>query len=477
MNNNTYNLSEQNLGKLREAYTLFARQLRYNRGRKLAMIISDVMFFMLSVLAFLGLCGRPGIPDDIAYWEQIPALSKLSQWLAFPDLEWSAFFVLELIFVAAIPFAVFLLVLCVYTACNRKEKAAPLSGDGKTDTETVCAAGRKAGEVRSDIFLFFLFKCGLQGGIAGILYCTVGVISGTIAEGTGFSYWFAAVITCLILVFVITVIWLVMSLPLCLMRLPFETSSKKCKRYNSLASTLEGNWNAVEKAREKAQKEAREKEKAARKEEERRRKEEKRQQEAQQAEEAFHELESPSEQQDKVKHLAKAGSPSACAVAGQTVYLDYCNNPHTKVEKEALVKEAKDYLEVSASAGNVESQFLLLSLRAMSEAHVYSEWDALLKEARAIQRSGELPERYSEPMTDLQQAIVDVMDRTPVDTAQKEAPKDEKPRVKRTYCKFCASGACTYYSTGSYLAKCSHLNDPGNCFTALTEKGYTVEFY
>ncbi len=128
------------------------------------------------------------------------------------------------------------------------------------------------------------------------------------------------------------------------------------------------------------------------------------------AESQYLTIENPEDQEDIVRQLADLGSASACLHYGRKLNFRYFSEALTQREKEELAKTVKTYLKISADSGNIEGQFLLLNLRAMTEAHACSGWEEILQQARDIKASGKLPEHYNDAIDALITTTIEQID-------------------------------------------------------------------
>ncbi len=308
-----------------------------------------------------------------------------------------------------------------------------------------------------------------------------------------YVFGFAAVgIVVFIAALILNVIFNLLQKPL------YADSSSWWKNYRLAKEECKGIYKEIKSEREKAEKEEKERIEAEERriaeeekriqEENRRIEEEKRRQEremqAKKAEEEFAKIENPAECEEEVERLAEEGSPSACGYIGKKLYTDYVQNSYTKSEKSAMISKIKKYLKISGDAGNVESEFLSLSARAMSETYTLDGWKRLLTRARKIKQSGELSEDYSEAYDTLVNSVVEVIDQLEEEKSKpkpKPQPKEvtytkKEPVLKRTYCKYCVGGVCQYYSSDYHRALCDYLHNPGQCAAALNKKALAFEF-
>ncbi len=121
-------------------------------------------------------------------------------------------------------------------------------------------------------------------------------------------------------------------------------------------------------------------------------------------------MEQGNEDYDTIKNLANDKSPSACLYIGRAMYQEWLTEPLTINEKEDLANKIEDYLKIPAKENNTEAKFLLLSIDVSMNGHNIDDWERLLKEARAIKRSGSLPENFMPACDILIKSIVDVID-------------------------------------------------------------------
>ena len=252
----------------------------------------------------------------------------------------------------------------------------------------------------------------------------------------------------------------------------YSDSSKYWKNYREEIRACEEFEKTLISNKKKADKERAEAKKA----EAQRIEKERRAQLAQEAEEQWKSIENPEEDEVLVKQLADEGSPSACAYIGKKMYADYTVNSYTNSERKWIFKQIKEYLSVSALAGDVDSDFLILSITVQTISTDADNWRDLLKKAREIKKSGKLSEEYAESCDVLIETIIDCVNRAEeLDNKAKEDAK-RQPVLKNKYCRFCDHGVCRYFPNHYSVAKCEYINNPGQCSIALTEKSIVYEF-
>ncbi len=196
--------------------------------------------------------------------------------------------------------------------------------------------------------------------------------------------------------------------------------------------------------------------------------------EAKKAEKEFADLEGPDSNEAAVKKLADLGSASASLHYGKKLYTRCVTEALTKAEKAELIKKTTPYLKTSAETGNIEGEFLLLSLPIVGGTATLPTYQYALKRAREIKASGKLPENYSGAMESLIDGCIKAVDL--YEAAQKAADAEAKraPVIKRRYCRWYAGGKCLHSNT--YVTNCRYPNNPGQCATALVDKGLMYEF-
>lgn len=175
---------------------------------------------------------------------------------------------------------------------------------------------------------------------------------------------------------------------------------------------------------------------------------------------------------DLLEKAAEKGHPLANLYLGKELCREVSTGIYTGREKESMLRQAVDYLEVAMDAGSVEAEFFAISCRIQYESNTENKWHDILNRLRILKKSG-LSEEYDELYTTMVQGVVDVIDK--LNSTPPPPPKKE-PRLVRKYCAFNNCGLCTHYSTSSYLAKCNYLNNPGDCSAALLEKALRYEF-
>lgn len=252
----------------------------------------------------------------------------------------------------------------------------------------------------------------------------------------------------------------------------YSDSSKYWKNYREAIRACEEFEKTLISNKKKADKERAEAKKA----EAQRIEKERRAQLAQEAEEQWKSIENPEEDETLVKQLADEGSPSACAYIGKKMYADYTENSYTNSEKKWILKQIKEYLSVSALTGDVDSDFLILTITVQTISTDADNWRDLLGKAREIKKSGKLSEEYAESCDVLIETIIDCVNRAEeLDNKAKEDAK-RQPVLKNKYCRFCDHGVCRYFPNQYSVAKCEYINNPGQCSIALTEKSIVYEF-
>lgn len=193
--------------------------------------------------------------------------------------------------------------------------------------------------------------------------------------------------------------------------------------------------------------------------------------------------------EDLIKKAADLGCRPACLHMGRNLTEAFGSDSYTKTEKEEIAKTAKDYLKIASMEENdeatqVEAWFLLLSLQAMTESGTLSKWQGMLSQLRHIRDSGKLPEHLLPTCAQLIDIVVAQVNLTEekekaakVRTVQAKPRSSGTPPVKRVYCKFFNAGICNYSSSSSSICHCTHVSNPGDCWTALNNKGLGFEFY
>lgn len=187
---------------------------------------------------------------------------------------------------------------------------------------------------------------------------------------------------------------------------------------------------------------------------------------AKEAEEKWNSVENPEDDEALVKKLADEGSPSACKYLGKKMYNEFISNSYTKSEKKWMCKRITEYLSASALAGDVDCDFIILSVTVQTISADLEEWQSLLMKARVIKKSGKLSEEYQDSCDIILDTIIDCVNRAEI--AKKDA--ERPPVLKKKYCRFCDHGVCRYFPNQYSVATCDYVNDPGKCSIALSEK-------
>jgi len=172
-----------------------------------------------------------------------------------------------------------------------------------------------------------------------------------------------------------------------------------------------------------------------------------------------------------MEEAADLGSPEACLYLGKQLVEQWSSGLLTRSEKDSVIRDAAEYLEVPAQT-DTEARFLWLMARTQYESNTQSQWEEMLQAVRKIKASGQLPENYAETCDTLLKTLVEVID----NVSEKIANASREPVLKRKYCRFNNAGICTRLSTGSSLAHCDYMDNPGSCSTALLHKGLAFEF-
>ena len=178
----------------------------------------------------------------------------------------------------------------------------------------------------------------------------------------------------------------------------------------------------------------------------------------------------------KLKEAAKMGHPKACSIIGRDLIEKWSSDLITKSEKGTIIREARDYLE-NARNVSTDDEFLWLFSRVNSEKNSSSDWQSILNKLRRIKNSGNLSEKFEDTCDLTIKSVVDAID-TLADSSSGNSKNgsNKEPVVKRKYCAFCNAGICNKLSTSYYIAHCNYMSDPGQCSTALLEKGLRFEF-
>jgi len=176
-----------------------------------------------------------------------------------------------------------------------------------------------------------------------------------------------------------------------------------------------------------------------------------------------------------MEQAADLDHPAACKAMGLHFMEDAQDDTYTAKEKESSLRLAADYLSVAAEEGDVEAQFLEIACRVQYESNSLTGWKEMLIRVRSIKKSKKLPEQWNETCEEVLKALIAAVDKLDARAEEKAAQKE--PQVKRKYCAYENCGVCTFYSTGSYLAHCDYMGDPGQCSAALMNNGLRFEFY
>lgn len=177
---------------------------------------------------------------------------------------------------------------------------------------------------------------------------------------------------------------------------------------------------------------------------------------------------------DLMEQAADLDHPAACKAMGLHLINDANDETYTARERESTLRTAADYLYVAAEDGDVEAEFLRITCRIRYESNSKAGWKEMLDRVRKIKKSKKLPEQWHETCEEVLKALVAAVDK--LDARAEEASVNKEPQVKRKYCAYENCGVCTFYSTGSYLAHCDYMRDPGQCSAALMNNGLRFEF-
>ncbi len=179
--------------------------------------------------------------------------------------------------------------------------------------------------------------------------------------------------------------------------------------------------------------------------------------------------------------LADKGHIKSCAMVGEILYQDYTVNTSTSAfytndEKKEVAYKSLRYLDLAADNGDIVSKALAISLKIQFESFNRNQFKEMLADVRKAKTSGLLKPEYVEICDAMIPILVETIDKTPEPAPPPKPAKPREPVLKREYCAYCSGGTCGYYSTSYYLAKCDHLNDPGQCSAALNQKALRFEF-
>ncbi len=179
--------------------------------------------------------------------------------------------------------------------------------------------------------------------------------------------------------------------------------------------------------------------------------------------------------------LADKGHIKSCAMVGEILYQDYTVNTSTSAfytndEKKEVAYKSLRYLDMAADNGDIVSKALAISLKIQFESFNRNQFKEMLADVRKAKASGLLKPEYVDICDAMIPILVETIDKTPEPAPPPKPVKPREPVLKREYCAYCTGGTCGYYSTSYYLAKCDHLNDPGQCSAALNQKALRFEF-
>lgn len=183
--------------------------------------------------------------------------------------------------------------------------------------------------------------------------------------------------------------------------------------------------------------------------------------------------------EELMKKAAELGSPKANLYIGKKLCQEVSTGVYTSMEKKDILTQAVDHLDLAANAKSdqlvsTEAEFWSIACKTMYKYKSYSsyEWQQKLARLRAIKKNG-LPSECNEVYDALVKSIVEIVDSLGSRSTQ---PSAKEPKLVRKYCAFNNCGLCTYYSTASNVAKCTYMNNPGNCSAALLQKALRYEF-
>lgn len=172
-----------------------------------------------------------------------------------------------------------------------------------------------------------------------------------------------------------------------------------------------------------------------------------------------------------MEKAAELGHKIACLYIGKKLVTEATSGQFTQDEREKIMEEAAEYLEV-AKDDNLEAKYLWLSARVMYESHTEDDWLDILEQARDIKKSGKLPDCYQESINTLITSLVETVD------GLRAKPKyNPQPKEQKWYCEFNNAGICTRESSAAFVAHCNFQSSPYLCQTARTYKAYKLIEY
>lgn len=136
--------------------------------------------------------------------------------------------------------------------------------------------------------------------------------------------------------------------------------------------------------------------------------------------------------EELMKKAAELKNPDACLYIGKELMKDYYSDKFTKKEKEKFLNKAQMIL-FNARNLNAEGKFLHISASVLNDSKNLSEWKNDLTALRKIQKSGELPECYTENLENVLHIVVKTIDEMEENAATKNNYTPDPPKATPTY--------------------------------------------
>lgn len=175
----------------------------------------------------------------------------------------------------------------------------------------------------------------------------------------------------------------------------------------------------------------------------------------------------------KLKKAAELGYPRACYHLGKNLIADLDSDMYTSDEKEEIAERAANYFNVARQNSELaeedletECKFLWMFSRLQYESNNKEKWQQMLTDFRNIQKSGELPEEYTETLESAIKTVVTVIDELINQPKPQPQPTYQPTPKKKYYCIFRNGAVCTKETNSVMTYYCNYVHNPTACITA-----------
>ena len=133
-----------------------------------------------------------------------------------------------------------------------------------------------------------------------------------------------------------------------------------------------------------------------------------------------------------------------------------------------MLRVARQFAKLTKQDFETECTFLWLYSRLQYESNNKENWKLMLNDFRSIQKSGKLPEEYTETLEVAIKTVVNVIDE--LTSQPKPQPTYNPEPEKKFYCKFRNGAICTKETNSVMIYHCNYVDNPTACYTARQNK-------